>query len=67
VEATVDAAGNIAAISMAGHIDAKSGRPLSLALFVNDAGPLTDIGDTLLVFERGADRRHRLRNELRPS
>jgi D-alanyl-D-alanine carboxypeptidase len=49
--ATVDAEGNIAAISMAGYIDAKSGRALTFALFVNDAGPLTDIGDTLQVFE----------------
>lgn len=47
----MDAEGNIAEISMAGYIDAKGGRALSFALFVNDPGPLTDIGDTLLVFE----------------
>ena len=49
--ATVDAEGNMAAISMAGYIDAKSGRALTFALFVNDAGPITDISDTLQVFE----------------
>ena len=43
--------GEIAAISMAGYIDAKSGRTLAFALFVNDAGPLTAIEDTLEVFE----------------
>lgn len=43
--------GKIVAISMAGYIDAKSGRTLSFALFVNDAGPLTAIADSLEVFE----------------
>jgi len=49
--ATVDGNGNMVAITMAGYIDAKSGRALTFALFVNDAGPLTDIADTLEVFE----------------
>lgn len=43
--------GKIVAISMAGYIDAKSGRTLSFALFVNDAGPLAAIADSLEVFE----------------
>lgn len=49
--ATVDANDNMVAITMAGYIDAKSGRALTFALFVNDAGPLTGIADTLQVFE----------------
>lgn len=43
--------GEIVAISMAGYIETKSGRTLSFALFVNGAGPLTAIGDSLEVFE----------------
>ena len=39
------------AITMAGYIDAKSGRALTFALFVNDAGPASGIGDTLEVFD----------------
>ncbi|MEO9103252.1 MAG: D-alanyl-D-alanine carboxypeptidase [Burkholderiaceae bacterium] len=48
--ATVDN-GQLVAISLAGYIEAKSGRPLTFALFVNDAGPISDIGDSLQVFE----------------
>lgn len=48
--ATVDK-GQLIAISLAGYIEAKSGRALTFALFVNDAGPITDIGDSLQVFE----------------
>ena len=43
--------GNMVAITMAGYIDAKSGRALTFALFVNDAGPASGIGDTLEVFD----------------
>jgi D-alanyl-D-alanine carboxypeptidase/D-alanyl-D-alanine-endopeptidase (penicillin-binding protein 4) len=43
--------GQMVAISMAGYIDARSGRSLAFALFVNDAGPLTAIADSLEVFE----------------
>lgn len=43
--------GKMVAISMAGYIDSRSGRTLAFALFVNDAGPLTAIADSLEVFE----------------
>lgn len=43
--------GQVVAISMAGYIEAKSGRALTSAVFVNDAGPLTGIGDSIEVFE----------------
>ena len=49
--ATVDSNGNMVALTLAGYIDAKSGRPLTFALFVNNAGPLTSLEDTLQVFE----------------
>ncbi|HEY4168505.1 MAG TPA: D-alanyl-D-alanine carboxypeptidase [Reyranella sp.] len=43
--------GQMVAISLAGYIDGKSGRRLAFALFVNDAGPLAAISDSLDVFE----------------
>ena len=43
--------GQIVAISMAGYIEARSGRALTFAVFVNDAGPLAGIGDSIEVFE----------------
>ena len=43
--------GQIVAISMAGYIEARSGRALTFAVFVNDAGLLTGIGDSIEVFE----------------
>lgn len=49
--ATDDANGNMVAMSLAGFIDAKSGRTLTFAIFVNDAGPVSDLSDTLQVFE----------------
>lgn len=48
--ATVEG-GQIVAISMAGYIEARSGRALTFAVFVNHAGPLTGLQDTLDVFE----------------
>ncbi|WP_158936911.1 D-alanyl-D-alanine carboxypeptidase/D-alanyl-D-alanine-endopeptidase [Burkholderia sp. S171] len=39
------------AMNMAGYIDAKSGRRLAYALFVNNAGPITALTDTLEVFD----------------
>jgi D-alanyl-D-alanine carboxypeptidase len=48
---TVDENGRMVAMSMAGTIEAKSGRPLTFALFVNDAGPANQLADTLEVFE----------------
>jgi D-alanyl-D-alanine carboxypeptidase/D-alanyl-D-alanine-endopeptidase (penicillin-binding protein 4) len=35
---------------MAGYIDSKSGRQLAYALFVNHAGPITALTDSLEVF-----------------
>ncbi|WP_175425763.1 D-alanyl-D-alanine carboxypeptidase [Trinickia violacea] len=45
---TVSAGGTL---PMAGYIDAKSGRRLTFALFVNHAGPLTAFTDTLDVYD----------------
>ena len=39
------------AMNMAGYIEAKSGRILAYALFVNNAGPVTELTDTLEVFD----------------
>ncbi|CAM2186534.1 serine-type D-Ala-D-Ala carboxypeptidase/endopeptidase (penicillin-binding protein 4) [Paraburkholderia sacchari] len=47
--------GKIVAMSMAGYIDAKSGRRLAYALFVNNAGPVSALTDTLDVFNDEAD------------
>ena len=41
----------IVAISMAGYIEAQSGRALTFAVFVNDAGTAAGVGDALEVFE----------------
>jgi D-alanyl-D-alanine carboxypeptidase/D-alanyl-D-alanine-endopeptidase (penicillin-binding protein 4) len=49
--ATIDSNGQMVAMNMAGYIDAKSGRRLAYALFVNNAGPLTALSDTLDVFD----------------
>ncbi len=49
--ATINANNEMVAMNMAGYIDAKSGRRLAYALFVNDAGPLTALSDTLEVFD----------------
>ncbi len=48
--ATIDN-GEMVALSMAGYVDAKSGRSLTVALFVNHAGPLTALTDTIDVFD----------------
>jgi len=37
--------------NLAGYIDARSGRRLAFALFVNDAGPLEQLDDIGEVFE----------------
>ena len=42
--------GQMVAMNMAGYIDARSGRKLCFALFVNNAGPLAAFSDTLDVF-----------------
>ena len=42
-------------LNMAGYIEAKSGRRLSYALFVNNAGPVTALTDTLDVFDDEAE------------
>lgn len=47
--ATVES-GQMVAMNMAGYIEAKSGRKLAYALFVNHAGPVTALTDTLEVF-----------------
>ncbi|HEY4295356.1 MAG TPA: D-alanyl-D-alanine carboxypeptidase, partial [Paraburkholderia sp.] len=47
--------GQMVAMNMAGYIDATSGRRLAYALFVNDAGPITALTDTLDVFDDEAD------------
>lgn len=47
--ATVEG-GEMVAINMAGYIDSKSGRQLAYALFVNHAGPITALTDSLEVF-----------------
>jgi D-alanyl-D-alanine carboxypeptidase/D-alanyl-D-alanine-endopeptidase (penicillin-binding protein 4) len=43
------------AMNMAGYIDAKSGRRLAYALFVNNAGPVGALTDTLDVFDGEAE------------
>jgi D-alanyl-D-alanine carboxypeptidase len=43
--------GKIKGQVMAGYIDALSGRRLAYALFVNDAGPITNISDVIKVIE----------------
>ncbi|MDR6450241.1 D-alanyl-D-alanine carboxypeptidase/D-alanyl-D-alanine-endopeptidase (penicillin-binding protein 4) [Paraburkholderia terricola] len=43
--------GQMIAMNMAGYIDAKSGRRLAYALFVNNAGPVAALTDTLEVFD----------------
>ena len=47
--------GQIVAISMAGYIEARIGRAQTFAVFVNDAGPLTGLGDSIEVFEDEAE------------
>jgi D-alanyl-D-alanine carboxypeptidase len=42
--------GEMVAMNMAGYIDSKSGRRLAYALFVNNAGPIAALTDTLEVF-----------------
>ena len=44
-------AGALKAQVLAGYIDAKSGRRLAFALFVNDAGPIKAISDVGKVFD----------------
>lgn len=48
--ATIDG-GEMVVMSMAGYVDAKSGRSLTVALFVNNAGPLTAFTDAIEVFD----------------
>jgi D-alanyl-D-alanine carboxypeptidase/D-alanyl-D-alanine-endopeptidase (penicillin-binding protein 4) len=48
---TTVADGALKAQNLAGYIDAKSGRQLAFALFLNDAGPLQSIADVSAVFE----------------
>ena len=43
--------GQLVAQNLAGYIDAKSGRRLAFALFLNDAGPVQAIEDVTDVFE----------------
>lgn len=43
--------GKLKAQNLAGYIDAKSGRQLAFALFVNDVGPIQSITDVGAVFE----------------
>ncbi|CAB3708226.1 D-alanyl-D-alanine carboxypeptidase/D-alanyl-D-alanine-endopeptidase [Paraburkholderia rhynchosiae] len=43
--------GQMVAMNMAGYIEARSGRRLAYALFVNNAGPVTALTDTLDVFD----------------
>ncbi|PZR56942.1 MAG: peptidase S13 [Candidatus Eremiobacter antarcticus] len=47
---TIDQTGLKAQV-LAGYIDAKSGRHLAFALYVNDAGPLKNIADVAEVFD----------------
>jgi PBP4 family serine-type D-alanyl-D-alanine carboxypeptidase len=44
-------AGKLKAQALAGYIDAKSGRRLVFALYVNDAGPIEKIEDVTKVFD----------------
>src|SRR5581483_6501937 len=48
---TTAADGALKAQNLAGYIDAKSGRRLAFALFLNDAGPIQRISDVSAVFE----------------
>jgi D-alanyl-D-alanine carboxypeptidase len=43
--------GKIGTQVLAGYIDARSGRRLAYALYVNNAGAVTDIGDVIGVIE----------------
>ena len=43
--------GGLKAQVLAGYIDAKSGRKLAFALYVNDAGPLKELSDISNVFD----------------
>ena len=43
--------GELIAQNLAGYIDARSGRPLAFAIFLNDAGPVESISDVTDVFE----------------
>jgi PBP4 family serine-type D-alanyl-D-alanine carboxypeptidase len=43
--------GALKAQNLAGYIDARRGRQLAFALFLNDAGPIQSIGDVTDVFE----------------
>jgi PBP4 family serine-type D-alanyl-D-alanine carboxypeptidase len=43
--------GALKAQNLAGYIDAKSGRQLAFALFLNDVGPIQSIEDVATVFE----------------
>jgi D-alanyl-D-alanine carboxypeptidase len=47
--------GNLKAQVLAGYIDAKSGRQLAYALYVNDVGTLKSIADVTHVFEDEAE------------
>jgi D-alanyl-D-alanine carboxypeptidase len=51
---TVDSTGLKAQV-LAGYIDAKSGRHLAFALYVNDAGPIKSIADVADVFADEAE------------
>jgi PBP4 family serine-type D-alanyl-D-alanine carboxypeptidase len=48
---TTLADGKLKAQNLAGYIDAKSGRQLAFAVFLNDAGPIQRISDVTEVFE----------------
>ena len=48
---TTIADGALKAQNLAGYIDARSGRRLAFALFLNDAGPIQSISDVSEVFE----------------
>jgi PBP4 family serine-type D-alanyl-D-alanine carboxypeptidase len=48
---TTVAEGALKAQNLAGYIEAKSGRPLAFALFLNDGGPLQSIADIADVLE----------------
>jgi D-alanyl-D-alanine carboxypeptidase/D-alanyl-D-alanine-endopeptidase (penicillin-binding protein 4) len=43
--------GALKAQNLAGYIDARSGRQLAFAVFLNDAGPIQSISDVAGVFE----------------
>jgi len=48
---TTIADGALKAQNLAGYVDARSGRQLAFAVFLNDAGPIQSIGDVTEVFE----------------